>query len=766
MRKNNKKRNNFLTSRNISLSDNEIYNFHSVNDYLYKHRNIRRQILTNPTLSPIDSKEQLTFHNSENDDRGKYKIFSTINTSDNLNNNSKELILSKSSRSLSNSNSSKKKISIGKKDNLKKFKEKKNNSSTIINIFNTSVNNTPNIYFFNPMISKNNLNDNSSSSFFLQRNNALYSPVNKKSKKMLTLNMHMFQRLKTIKKKSKDTKPKKQLHRKYTFENIKLNENTKKKIMLEIQLNTNENNINEKEEFYNNYSDKEYNIKRFLTEKQNKNINNLNETKILTLHSLSSGKTECDKIFSKKNSLFSELTDNNLIEEERRKLEDKLNKNFGIIDNEKFQCDLLEKKNIYINNIFNEKYKKINDTIKNQLQHNFTIEKIDLPQYLNEKKLHVLNSGENNKIKVERYYLSHVFNLDLMLFKQKFSLDKNAGKELIKIYMVKETYNFLKENYMQETPNTIKPLIKKFKNLMKLEKILNNYKIFISKNANYIYMSFKFIMHDIQDGILRITKTKTNKRVSVINKNNNNKAFKTLNYPRRQTTVRRRTLLKSLAITKNITLKMDLLKRPLTKRKINDNNNSNMRLKTYYFHRKGERSLNHQKTYVRNLKLRPSIKVQNIKFNIEDPRDAISKNKNMTKEGLIYRTEEIKAEMKKNLKSVEEILFFLIKENNFREFSDILERFHISLESRNNRGSTFLIFAVQCGYDIFVKYLLEKGANINAQDFELNTALHYALSHNNFNFADILLKNGANERLMNNNGLTPWQMMTYRDFNN
>ena len=89
----------------------------------------------------------------------------------------------------------------------------------------------------------------------------------------------------------------------------------------------------------------------------------------------------------------------------------------------------------------------------------------------------------------------------------------------------------------------------------------------------------------------------------------------------------------------------------------------------------------------------------------------------MTKEGLIFRTEEIKAEIKKNLKSIEEILFLLIKENNF-----ILERFHISLESRNNKGSTLLIFAVQCGYDIFVKYLLEKGANINSQDFELNTA--------------------------------------------
>ena len=57
--------------------------------------------------------------------------------------------------------------------------------------------------------------------------------------------------------------------------------------------------------------------------------------------------------------------------------------------------------------------------INNQLQNNFIIEKIDLPQYLNEKKLYVLNNGENNKIKVERYYLSHIFNFDLMFFKQK-----------------------------------------------------------------------------------------------------------------------------------------------------------------------------------------------------------------------------------------------------------------------------------------------------------------------------------------------------------
>jgi hypothetical protein len=206
---------------------------------------------------------------------------------------------------------------------------------------------------------------------------------------------------------------------------------------------------------------------------------------------------------------------------------------------------------------------------------------------------------------------------------------------------------------------------------------------------------------------------------------------------------------------------MSLFKRTLTKKKFKKNRfGSKFILKTEYFIRKGEKNINDQLFYIRNLKLRPSIKIQNIQFNIEDPREAIRKNKNMTKEGLIFRTEEIKAEMKKNLKTIEEILFFLIKENNFREFIDILEKYHVPIESKNNKGSTFLLYSAQCNNINFVTYLLEKGANINAQDNILNTALHYALSDNNFDLADMLLRNGANERLLNNNGLTPWQMMS------
>ena len=131
----------------------------------------------------------------------------------------------------------------------------------------------------------------------------------------------------------------------------------------------------------------------------------------------------------------------------------------------------------------------------------------------------------------------------------------------------------------------------------------------------------------------------------------------------------------------------------------------------------------------------------------------------MTKENMVFKTQEIKNKIKKDLKTLEEILFFLIKENNFREFKDIQKRFQISLESKNNTKDTFLIYASKCEKIDFVEYLIEKGAFINAQNNELNTPLHYALKNKNFKISDLLLKAGANEKLVNKNNLTPWQFM-------
>jgi hypothetical protein len=315
----NKKRNNFLTSSNLSLSDNETFNINS-KDYLYKHRNIRKRILTNPNLSPIDSKEQLlTLHNSDNGEKKNNKIFYSVNTSDNINNNSKDLFLNKSSRSLNNTNSKNSTIIIKKKSMKKKNIGEKNN--TIINIFNTSLNNTPNIYFFSPMITESNsrkdeIIDNNNL-FNIKRNDTLFSPIKtKRTRKMLTLNMNMFRKLKNFNIKMKNKKQKKPLQKKNSFDELKI-EKIKNNIMKKINFNTN------KDIF--NYSDgNDEKIIYFLTKKQKlKSLNTINETKnCLNFNSLSSIKNS-----ENENSLSNIESYKNFdfvfIEEKRRKLEEK-----------------------------------------------------------------------------------------------------------------------------------------------------------------------------------------------------------------------------------------------------------------------------------------------------------------------------------------------------------------------------------------------------------------------------------------------------------
>ena len=172
------------------------------------------------------------------------------------------------------------------------------------------------------------------------------------------------------------------------------------------------------------------------------------------------------------------------------------------------------------------------------------------------------------------------------------------------------------------------------------------------------------------------------------------------------------------------------------------------------FNREGDKiKLDKRMSFIKQIKLKPPSKVKKIDFEIKK----LIRNRNMTKEKAVYRTQELKVKLKKELKSIEEILFFLIKENNFQEFKDIQEKFHVSLESRNENNDTFLTYAVQFGYEDFIQYLINNGANINAQNNQLNTPLHYALNNKNYKIADILLKEGADETIKNKYNLTPWQ---------
>ena len=150
---------------------------------------------------------------------------------------------------------------------------------------------------------------------------------------------------------------------------------------------------------------------------------------------------------------------------------------------------------------------------------------------------------------------------------------------------------------------------------------------------------------------------------------------------------------------------------------------------------------------IRSKKLRSTKQLQYVMNNI-----------NMTKESALYRTVEIKMKMKQKLKTIQDILFFLIEENNKIEFQTLIEKYSVDINTTDKKLNTFLIFAVQTdNYDI-VNYLIEKGAKINLQNVYGNTALHYAILNKNFKIVDLLIKNGANEGIINKFGFTPYQL--------
>lgn len=103
------------------------------------------------------------------------------------------------------------------------------------------------------------------------------------------------------------------------------------------------------------------------------------------------------------------------------------------------------------------------------------------------------------------------------------------------------------------------------------------------------------------------------------------------------------------------------------------------------------------------------------------------------------------------------ILKNLIKEGEVLLFLDYLSNnSKIDINSQDEYGDTFLILSIKHSLNKLSKILIDKGININIQNKDGNSALHYALSSKNFYIADILRKNGAIEDSINKLGYTPW----------
>ena len=87
------------------------------------------------------------------------------------------------------------------------------------------------------------------------------------------------------------------------------------------------------------------------------------------------------------------------------------------------------------------------------------------------------------------------------------------------------------------------------------------------------------------------------------------------------------------------------------------------------------------------------------------------------------------------------------------------------ITAKNQDGKTLLHYAAKASFKI-VKYLITRGANINAQDNSGNTPLHHALDEGVMMIPSIihcLIEFGADVNIKNNVGQTPFHLAEHYD---
>ena len=373
-------------------------------------------------------------------------------------------------------------------------------------------------------------------------------------------------------------------------------------------------------------------------------------------------------------------------------------------------------------NYLNIKKNKLNNTIKNTIKNIYkyikdSIEKSNKIENTQQMILKIVITPNDFKSHLMKQNISFNNKIEKSLIKKikKQTIKKNKSNNidtiLVKLIISHTESQLYKKMLKKVLTENIEIKFKyngKNLNMKKLESLRYNKKY----EQNFYFIQERFIKKD-----LIITENEPTKTFKII------KIFPEKVYINKKFSLHSRKGKKKFSLLNNMKLGATILNRTL-------------------FNREGDKiKLDKRMSFIKQIKLKPPSKVKKIDFEIKK----LIRNRNMTKEKAVYRTQELKVKLKKELKSIEEILFFLIKENNFQEFKDIQEKFHVSLESRNENNDTFLTYAVQFGYEI------------NAQNNQLNTSLHYALNNKNYKIADILLKEGADETIRNKYNLTPWQ---------
>ena len=154
-------------------------------------------------------------------------------------------------------------------------------------------------------------------------------------------------------------------------------------------------------------------------------------------------------------------------------------------------------------------------------------------------------------------------------------------------------------------------------------------------------------------------------------------------------------------------------------------------------------------------------KTKIIKDNKKDSQRVINFRDTIRDSGEINKVKKNPEELNEEHINFDELYFELIKliiEGKNKQFQKIFEekRAFIDINQELFDGNTLLILSSREGNYYITKFLCEQNAEVNIQNKNGNTALHYAIGKQFYAIADILARYGAREDIKNIKGLAPW----------
>lgn len=105
----------------------------------------------------------------------------------------------------------------------------------------------------------------------------------------------------------------------------------------------------------------------------------------------------------------------------------------------------------------------------------------------------------------------------------------------------------------------------------------------------------------------------------------------------------------------------------------------------------------------------------------------------------------------------------LLDRNETTTFVNKIQTIGDANTAREDNNKTVLMYACWVGNIEAVKHLVQKGANVNAQDAGGATALHLAAWKNHTPIALYLIENGASGSAMSKDGMTPLDVALMRE---